>query len=105
MIDEKQVQEADAAVTRAVTAFVSEFESMWGRWENVAPGYVIESTLLELCTELSVLAPDIKTVAGPATVKLLDALAAYRDSELTTPAAAPQPDRWRSPFRRRGSSS
>ena len=50
-----------------------------GRWENVAPGYVIESTLLELCTELSVLAPDIKTVAGPATVKLLDALAAYRD--------------------------
>src|SRR6478672_2206413 len=62
--------------------------------------YVIESTLLELCTELSVLAPDIKTVAGPATVKLLDALAAYRDSELTTPEAAPQPDRWRSPFRR-----
>jgi hypothetical protein len=39
MLDEKQVQEADAAVTRAVTAFVSEFESMWGRWENVAPGY------------------------------------------------------------------
>ena len=63
MIDEKQVQEADAAVTRAVTAFVSEFESMWGRWENVAPGYVIESTLLELCTELSVLAADIKTLA------------------------------------------
>ena len=28
MIDEKQVQEADAAVTRAVTAFVSEFGSM-----------------------------------------------------------------------------
>ena len=26
MIDEKQVQEADAAVTRAVTAFVNEFE-------------------------------------------------------------------------------
>ena len=30
MLDEKQVHEADAAVTRAVTAFVSEFESMWG---------------------------------------------------------------------------
>ena len=80
MVDEKQVQEADAAITQSVTAFVSEFELMWGRWENVAPAYVIESTLLELCTELSVLAPDIKTVAGPATVKLLDALAAYRDS-------------------------
>ena len=94
MIDEKQVQEADAAITRAVTAFVSEFESMWGRWENVAPAYVIESTLLELCTELSVLSADIKTVGGPATVKLLDALAAYRDSELTTADAAPRPDRW-----------
>jgi hypothetical protein len=105
MIDEKQVQEADAAVIQAVTAFVSEFESMWGRWENVAPAYVIESALLELCTELSVLAPEIKTVAGPATVKLLDALAAYRDSELTSADAAPQPDHWVVPFRRRGSSS
>ena len=53
MIDEKQVQEADAAVTRAVTAFVSEFESMWGRWENVAPGYVIESTLLDFWPPIS----------------------------------------------------
>jgi hypothetical protein len=102
VIDEKQAQEADAAITAAVTAFVSEFESMWGRWENVAPAYVIESTLLELCTELSVLAPDIKTVGGPATVKLLDALAAYRNSELTTADAAPRPDRWWSPSRRRG---
>ena len=42
----------------AVSVFVSEFESMWGRWENVAPAYVIESALLELCTELSVLAPE-----------------------------------------------
>ena len=99
MVDEKQVQEADAAVRQAVSAFVSEFESMWGRWENVAPAYVIESTL---CTELSVLSADIKTVGGPATVKLLDALPAYRDSELTTADAAPRPDRWWSPSRRRG---
>ena len=77
---------------------------MWGRWENVAPAYVIESALLELCTELSVLAPDIKAVASSATVKLLDALAAYRDTELTSADAAPQPDRWVVPFRR-GSSS
>jgi len=97
VIDEKQVQEADAAITEAV----SEFESMWGRWENVAPAYVIESTLLELCTELSVLSADIKTAGGPATVNLLDALAAYRDSELTTADAAPRPDRWWSPSRRR----
>ena len=102
MLDEKQVQEADAAVTQAVRVFVSEFEFMWGRWENVAPAYVIESALLELCTELSVLAPEIKSVAGPATVKLLDALAAYRDSELTSAGAVPQRDRWVVPFRRRG---
>jgi hypothetical protein len=36
---------------------------------------------------------------------LLDALAAYRDSELTSADAVPQPDRWVVPFRRRGSSS
>ena len=105
MIDEKQVQEADAAVIQAVTAFVSEFESMWGRWENVAPAYVIESALLELCTELSVLAPEIRTVAGTATVKLLDALTAYRDSELTSADAAPQPYHRVVRFRRRGPSS
>ena len=105
MVDEKQVQEADAAVRQTVSAFVSEFESLWGRWENVAPAYVIESALLELCTELSVLAPEIRSVAGPATLKLLDALAAYRNSELTLPEPAPQPDSWVVPFRRRGSSS
>ena len=103
MADEKQVQEADAVVTQAVSAFVSEFESMWGRWETVAPAYVIESALLELCTELSVLAPEIRSVAGPATLKLLDALAAYRDSELTSTDAVSQ--RWVIPFRRKGSSS
>jgi hypothetical protein len=102
MVDEKQTQEADAAVTEAVTAFVSEFESIGGKWENVAPAYVIESALLELCTELSVLAPEIKSVARPATVKLLDALAAYRDSELTSAVAAPRPERWWSPSRRKG---
>ena len=48
MADEKQIQEADAAVIQAVRVFVSEFEFMWGRWENVAPAYVIESALLEL---------------------------------------------------------
>ena len=85
MIDEKQVQEADAAVTRAVTAFVSEFESMWGRWEDVAPAYVVESTLLALCEDLCELSDEMKYVVrggGPATAKLLDAMAAYRDSNV-----------------------
>ena len=75
------------AITQAVAAFVSEFGSMWGDGKT-SPQYVVESALLELCTELSVLAPDIMTVAGPAAVKLLDALAAYRVSELTSAKSA-----------------
>ena len=47
------------AITQAVAAFVSEFE--WGDGKTSVQ-YVVESALLELCTELSVLAADIKTV-------------------------------------------
>ena len=60
MADDRQFDEADAAVTQAV----SEFESMWGRWDTVAPSYIVESALLELATELSALTDDIKDVAG-----------------------------------------
>ena len=35
-INEKKIEEADAAIKQAVTTFVSEFEAMWGRWEDVA---------------------------------------------------------------------
>jgi hypothetical protein len=102
VIDEKQVQEADAAITEAVGAFVSEFESLWGRWENVAPRVRHREHAAGAVHGIVVLSADIKTVGEPATVKLLDALAAYRDSELTTADAAPRPDRWWSPSRRRG---
>ena len=78
MADDRQFDEADAAVTQAVTAFVSEFESM-REMDTVAPTYIVESALLELATELSALTDDIKDVAGPATLKLLDAFADYRD--------------------------
>ena len=37
MVDEKQVQEADAAVTRAVSAFVSEFERCRGSGKTSPP--------------------------------------------------------------------
>ena len=80
MADDRQFDAADAAVTQAVTAFVSEFESMWRRWDTVAPSYIVESALLELATELSALTDDIKDVVGPATLKLLDAFVDYRDS-------------------------
>ena len=72
---DRQFDEADDAATQAVTAFVSEFESMWGRWEDVNPSYIVESVLLELCTEVSALTDDIKDVAGPTSLKLLNAMA------------------------------
>jgi hypothetical protein len=34
-INENQIEEADAAIEQAITTFVSEFASMWGRWEVV----------------------------------------------------------------------
>ena len=38
---DRQFEEADAAVTQAVTRFASEIESMFGKWEAVAPPYII----------------------------------------------------------------
>ena len=72
--------EADAAVTRAVTNFVNEIDSFFGKWEGVAPTYIVESLLRELSTDIPALAEEFKPALGPATSRLLDALAAYRDS-------------------------
>jgi hypothetical protein len=44
---DRQFEEADAAVTQAVTRFASEIESMFGKWEAVAPPYIIQNMLLE----------------------------------------------------------
>ena len=77
--DHRQFKEANAAVTRAVAAFVSEIESMFGKWEDVvAPSYLVEIALLDV-TAVSELTDEFKDIVGPATSKLLDALAAYRD--------------------------
>jgi hypothetical protein len=84
-INKNQIEEADAAIEQAVTTFVSEFESMWGRWEDVAPAYIVESALLALCEDLCELSDEMKYLVrggGPATAKLLDAMAAYRDSNV-----------------------
>ena len=40
---DRQFEEADAAVTQAVTRFASEIGSMFGKWEAVAPPYIIQS--------------------------------------------------------------
>ena len=47
--------------------------------------YIVESTLLALCEDLCELSDEMKYVVrggGPATAKLLDAMAAYRDSNV-----------------------
>ena len=77
---ERQFREADAAVAEAVAVFISEIESMSGRWEAVAPAYILESVLLTLCEELTKLIddPDLANVMGEAMLKLSDALADYR---------------------------
>ena len=38
--------EAGAAVTLAVTQFVNEIDLFFGKWEGVAPSYIVESLLL-----------------------------------------------------------
>jgi hypothetical protein len=78
----RQFQAADAAVDKAVATFMSKIESMSGKWDAVAPAYVIERVLLVLCEELTKLIddPDLANIMGPATVKLSNALADFRDS-------------------------
>ena len=76
---ERQFQEADAAVDRAVAAFVIKIERMSGKWQAVAPAYIVERVTLALCEETSKLIDDSET-ASPAMLKLSNALADYRDS-------------------------
>jgi hypothetical protein len=82
-MSDRQFREADAAIERAVATFISTIERMEGRWESVAPTYVIETVLLKLCAKLTELidGPDLATsLIGSAEVKLSNALADYRDS-------------------------
>ena len=76
---DRQFDEADAAVTQAVTRFASEIQSMFGKWEAVAPPYIIQNMLLELSEEVSKLAHEAKDIVEPETLKLLDAMDEYRD--------------------------
>jgi len=78
----RQFQAADAAVDKAVATFMSKIESMSGKWDAVAPAYVVERVLLVLCEEMSKLIddPDLANIMGPAMVKLSNALADFRDS-------------------------
>ena len=55
---------------------------MSGRWDAVAPAYILESVLLALCEEMTRLIddPDLANVMGEAMPKLSDALGDYRGS-------------------------
>ena len=79
---ERQFREADAAVDKAVAVFISKIESMSGKWDAVAPAYILEGVLLTLCEELTKLIddPDLANVMGEAMPKLSDALGDYRGS-------------------------
>jgi hypothetical protein len=79
---ERQFQAADAAIENAVTAFMSKIDQMLGQWEAVAPMYIVEGTLQALCDGMTKLIDDpiMAGIAGPAALKLSNALADYRDS-------------------------
>ena len=78
----RQFQEADAAADKAIAAFIGKIESMSGKWDAVAPAYILERVLLGLCDEMTKLIddPDLANSMGPALVKLSNALADFRDS-------------------------
>jgi hypothetical protein len=76
---ERQFQEADAAVDKAVATFIRKIESMSGKWGAVAPAYIVERVALGLCAEMSKLIDESK-IDTPATMRLSNALADFRDS-------------------------
>jgi hypothetical protein len=81
--DDDPFNRADAAVERAVAVLIKKIEALMARRGRVAPSYIAEHTLLELCAAMSRLTdePFVRNHAGPATVKLANALADYRDSQ------------------------
>jgi hypothetical protein len=80
---ERQFQEADAAVERAVAAFMSKIEPLSAKWEAVARAYIVERVLLALCEGMTKLIddPDVANNVGPATLKLSNDLADYCDAQ------------------------
>ena len=79
---DRQFEEANGAVAKAVAVFVSEIELMIGRWDAVLPTYILETALMDLCLGLSDLGEELNPAVGPATRKLVAALAEYRDLRL-----------------------
>ena len=57
-------------------------EAMFGKWEPVYSTYIVERMLLILCYRMTKLLdnPNLAEHMGPATIKLSNAMADYRDS-------------------------
>ena len=55
---ERQFQEADAAVERAIAAFMIKIEQMSEKWEAVSSQYIVEHVALALCAGMSKLVDD-----------------------------------------------
>ena len=55
---------------------------MFGKWEPVYSTYIVERMLLILCYRMTKLLdnPNLAEHMGPATIKLSNAMADYRDS-------------------------
>jgi hypothetical protein len=81
MADDPDFEEADASTDALVELFTDDLESLMGKWQDVAPSHIVERVLVRLSEDLPALTDDLKIVVGPATSRLLDALAAYRDSQ------------------------
>lgn len=77
---DRQFQAADAAIERAVTAFMSAINQMMGRWDYVPSQYILEGVLLKLSDELTKRIDKGHPRIGPEALnKLSNALANYRD--------------------------
>ena len=73
---------ADTAVSRVVDAFMARIGSMFGKLEPVYATYILERMLLILCHRMIRLLdnPRFAEHMAPATMKLSNAMADYRDS-------------------------
>ena len=82
-MSDREFDQANAAIERAVATFISAIERLKYRYERVAAQYVIATMLRELCDELAKLIDDpnlADSVIGPAEMRLSNALADYRDT-------------------------
>ena len=75
-----EFKEANAAIEEAALVFVEKIVELFGKWGEVRPSYILETALRELSELLSPVGDHLRPALGPASLKLLDALAAYRNS-------------------------